>query len=50
MTFAGVTAPFVIDHYRAGLQTSRLHYDSVEFNQPAPDALFAKPANAKAVK
>lgn len=50
MTFAGVTVPFVIDHYRAGVQTSRINYDSVEFNQPAPDSLFAKPANAKAVK
>jgi hypothetical protein len=50
MTFAGVTVPFVIDHYRAGVQTSRINYDSVEFNQPAPDALFAKPASVKAVK
>lgn len=50
MTFAGVTVPFVIDHYRANVQTSRINYDSVEFNQPAPDALFAKPASVKAVK
>jgi hypothetical protein len=50
MTFGGVTVPFVIDHYRAGVQTSRINYDSVEFNQPAPDSLFAKPANAKALK
>ena len=50
MTFGGVTVPFVIDHYRAGVQTSRLNYDSVEFNQPAPDALFTKPASVKAVK
>ncbi len=50
MTFAGVTVPFVIDHYRAGVQTSRINYDSVEFNQPAPDSLFAKPASVKAVK
>ncbi|HLL74232.1 MAG TPA: hypothetical protein VK421_03130 [Pyrinomonadaceae bacterium] len=50
MTFSGVTVPFVIDHYRAGVQTSRINYDSVEFNQRAPDALFEKPASAKAVK
>ena len=50
MAFGGVTVPFVIDHYRAGVQTSRINYDSVEFNQPAPDALFAKPASVKAVK
>ena len=50
MAFGGVTVPFVIDHYRAGVQTSRINYDSVEFNQSAPDALFAKPASVKAVK
>lgn len=50
MTFAGVTVPFVIDHYRANVQTSRINLDTVEFNQPAPDALFAKPASVKAVK
>lgn len=50
MTFAGVTVPFVIDHYRTGVQTSRINYDTVEFNQPAPDALFEKPASVKAVK
>jgi hypothetical protein len=46
----GVTTPFVIDHYSAGAQTSRINYQSVEFNSPIADALFARPANAKAVK
>ncbi|HYJ46941.1 MAG TPA: hypothetical protein VEV81_10030 [Pyrinomonadaceae bacterium] len=46
----GVTFPFVIDHYSAGAQTSRINYQSVEFNAPVPDALFARPANVKAVK
>jgi hypothetical protein len=50
MTFGGVTVPFVIDHYRAGVQTSRINYDSVEFNRPVPDTLFEKPASVKAVK
>jgi hypothetical protein len=43
-------APFVIDHYIAGTQTSRINYQSVEFNSPIADTLFARPANAKAVK
>jgi hypothetical protein len=47
---AGVTVPFIIDHYRAGAQSSRINYDSVEFNKPVPDALFAKPVNIKALK
>ncbi|MGI9105062.1 MAG: hypothetical protein ACR2G4_02310 [Pyrinomonadaceae bacterium] len=49
-TVAGVTVPFIIDHYRAGEQSSRINYDSVEFNSPVPDALFVKPANIKAIK
>ncbi|HWT01941.1 MAG TPA: hypothetical protein VN256_16960 [Pyrinomonadaceae bacterium] len=46
----GVISPFVIDHYTAGTQTSRINYQSIEFNSPLTDALFARPANAKAVK
>ncbi|HKR01432.1 MAG TPA: hypothetical protein VJT09_12215 [Pyrinomonadaceae bacterium] len=47
---AGVTVPFVIDHYSAGKQTSRINYQSIEFNSVIADALFARPANAKSVK
>jgi len=49
-TINGLTVPFVIDHYRAGAQSSRINYDSVEFNVPVADTLFAKPANIKAIK
>ena len=49
-TFAGVTVPFIIDHFRRSEQTSRINYDSIEFNSPIADALFAKPANIKALK
>jgi outer membrane lipoprotein-sorting protein len=45
-----VLTPYVIDHYRNGTQTSRINYDSVEFNKPIADSLFAKPASIKAVK
>jgi hypothetical protein len=46
----GITTPFVIDHFRAGVQTSRINYQSVEYNRPVPETLFAKPANVKALK
>jgi hypothetical protein len=49
-TISGVTVPFIIDHFRGGEQTSRINYNSVEFNTPIADALFAKPANIKAIK
>ncbi|PYS46287.1 MAG: hypothetical protein DMF68_19590 [Acidobacteria bacterium] len=46
----GVIFPFVIDHYSAGAQTSRINYQSVEVNSTVPDSLFARPANIKGVK
>jgi hypothetical protein len=50
ITVSGVIAPFVIDHFRKGVQTSRINYESIEFNKPLADSLFARPANIKAVK
>ncbi len=50
ITIGGVVAPYVIDHYRNGVQTSRINYESVEFNKPIADSLFTKPANIKAIK
>jgi hypothetical protein len=50
ITIDGITAPFIVDHYRNGIQTSRIGYDTVEYNKPVADSLFAKPANFKAVK
>jgi hypothetical protein len=45
-----VRFPFVVDHFTAGVQASRVNYDSVEFNRPVPDSLFARPSDIKAVK
>lgn len=50
LTFNGVQVPFTIDHYRDGEKTSRITYDSVEFNPTIPDSIFAKPLNPKAIK
>lgn len=50
LTIEGARVPFVIDKYRAGVQSSRINYDTVEFNKPVPDSLFAKPADVKAIK
>src|SRR5437588_562490 len=46
----GIVTPFVIDHYRDGVQTSRINYESIEYNRPLADSLFAKPANLKAIR
>ena len=50
ITVDGVTAPWIIDHYVNGIQTSRINYESIEYNKPLPDTLFAKPDNVKAIK
>ena len=50
VTTNGIASPFVIDHYIAGIQTSRINYESIEFNSPVADTLFARPASVKAVK
>jgi hypothetical protein len=49
-TIGSVRTPFIIDHYRAGQQSSRVNYDSVEFNASVPDSLFTKPDDIKKVK
>ncbi|PYS77218.1 MAG: hypothetical protein DMF66_10620 [Acidobacteria bacterium] len=50
VSIGAVRVPFVVDHYSAGVQSSRVNYDAVEFNHPVPDSLFTKPADVKAVK
>jgi hypothetical protein len=46
----GILSPFVVDHFSGGVQQSRINYDSVELNAQIADSIFARPANAKAVK
>jgi hypothetical protein len=50
ITIDGITAPWVIDHYVNGVQTSRINYESIEYNKPLPDSLFVKPENVKSLK
>ena len=46
----GVKAPFIIDHWSGGVHTSRINYETIEFNKPIPDSIFTKPANPKEMK
>lgn len=50
ITVTGVTAPWVVDHYVNGRQTSRINYESIQYNQSIPDSIFAKPDNVKSLK
>ncbi|HKG11799.1 MAG TPA: hypothetical protein VKB12_00615 [Pyrinomonadaceae bacterium] len=49
-TIGTVRTPFIIDHYRAGVQSSRVNYEKVDFDLPVPETLFAKPDDIKKVK
>jgi hypothetical protein len=46
----GVIASFVVDHFINGKQTSRVNFETIEFNRPLAASLFAKPDNIKALK
>lgn len=46
----GVRTPFIIDRFTNKVPTSRINYESVEFNRSVPDSVFAKPASAKEAK
>jgi hypothetical protein len=46
----GIKTPFIIDHYTGGAQTSRINYESVEYNRKISDSIFEKPSNPKSLK
>ena len=46
----GIKTPFIIDHFSGGVQTSRINYESIEFNKTIPDSIFVKPTNPKELK
>ncbi len=46
----GIKTPFIIDHFSGGRQSSRINYESVEFNKNIPDSIFSKPKSAKDLK
>jgi len=50
IAISGITAPWVVDHFINGVQTSRISYEGIEYNRQLADSLFAKPANIKSLK
>lgn len=46
----GIKTPYIIDHYMDGRHTSRINYESVEYNKSVSDSIFTKPASAKELK
>lgn len=50
ITIAGITGMWVVDHFRNGAQTSRINFESIDYNLPLADTLFTKPATIKGLK
>jgi hypothetical protein len=50
ITIDGIAAPWVIDHFVNGKQTSRIAYEQIQYNQKLADTLFVKPENVKSIK
>ena len=46
----GIKTAFIIDRWTNGKQSSRINYESVEFNKAIPDSIFTKPSNPKDAK
>lgn len=46
----GIRAPFIIDRFTNGSHTSRINYETLEYNRPIPDSIFSKPSNPKDLK
>lgn len=46
----GIKSAFIIDRFIDGKQSSRINYETIEFNRSIPDSIFAKPANTKDAK
>ena len=47
---AGVKTPFIIDRFTNGVHSSRINYQTIEFNKPVSDAIFSKPAKPRELK
>lgn len=46
----GIKTPFIVDHFSNNSQTSRVNYETVEFNKNVSDAIFARPNSPKELK
>jgi hypothetical protein len=46
----GIKTPFIVDHFSGGVQTSRINYETIEFNKSVSDSIFTKPTNPKELK
>ena len=46
----GIKTPFIIDRFINGAPSSRINYETIEFNKNISDSIFTKPKSAKEAK
>jgi hypothetical protein len=46
----GIRTPFIVDRFTNGVHSSRINFESIEFNKPVDEEIFTKPATAKELK
>lgn len=46
----GIKTPFIIDRFTNGAQSSRINYESIQYNKSIPDSIFARPKTPKEAK
>ena len=46
----GIKTPLIVDHFTNNSHTSRVNYETVEFNKSVPDSIFTKPNSPKELK
>lgn len=46
----GIKAPYIIDRFTNGAHTSRINFETIEYNRSIPDSTFAKPKDVKSLK
>lgn len=46
----GIKTPYIVDHFANNQPTSRINYETVEFNKTVSDSIFAKPNSQKDLK
>ena len=46
----GIRTPYIVDRFTNGKPTSRINYETIEFNVRVPESIFDKPSNPKELK
>jgi hypothetical protein len=46
----GIRTPYIVDRFTNGKPTSRINYESLEYNVRVPESIFDKPSNPKELK